>query len=303
MQDTLTKSLRDSFPDAEILENEPMSRHTTFRTGGAASVFMTVSDTSALQNAVHFLTEHDVPYFIIGNGSNILVGDKGFDGVIVHPAGSFCRVTVDGNMIEAGAGALLSEVSAAAVRSSLTGLEFASGIPGTVGGAVRMNAGAYDGEMKQVIRNVTLMRPDGTVIVSEGVDMGFGYRTSIVCSEKLTVMSALMQLKPGDAKDIRSRIDEFGSRRREKQPLEYPSAGSTFKRPEGYFAGKLISDAGLKGYSVGGAQVSEKHAGFVINKGGATATDIKKLIEDVQAKVYETSGVKLEREVMFVGNF
>lgn len=303
MQERLIDELRDSFSGAGILENEPMSRHTTFRAGGSAAVFMSVTDIEMLKDSVRFLAARDVPYFVIGNGSNILVGDKGYDGVVIRQVGDLGRVTVSGNMIKAGAGALLSEVSASAVKSSLAGFEFASGIPGTVGGALRMNAGAYDGEMKQIVRSADVLRPDGTVEILDNEKMKFGYRTSIIRTEQLIVLEAEIELHPGSKDEIRSRIDELASRRREKQPLEYPSAGSTFKRPEGYFAGKLISDAGLKGYTVGGAQVSEKHAGFVINRGGATAADIKTLVEDVQNKVYETSGVHLEREVIFVGDF
>ncbi|MCQ2522074.1 MAG: UDP-N-acetylmuramate dehydrogenase [Lachnospiraceae bacterium] len=288
----------------QLLENEMLSRHTTFKVGGPATYFVTVKTLEELKEALQFSKEKSLPYFLLGNGSNLLVSDAGYQGVIIKLGGAFDEVTVSGEHITAGAAALLTSVSQTAFANALKGLEFAYGIPGTIGGGLYMNAGAYGGEMKDVVESVTILSPSGEVEVLSCEEMKFGYRDSILKKEKEgIIVSCSLKLTAGDPTEIKTIMDTNMSSRKEKQPLEYPSAGSTFKRPEGYFAGKLISDAGLKGYSVGGAQVSEKHAGFVINKGGATAAEIDRLMQDVAEKVFALYGVQLEPEVLKVGSF
>ena len=243
-------------------------------------------------------------YYLLGNGSNLLVSDMGYDGVILHLAKEFHHVEIrEDNTMYCEAGATLAAIARAALAQSLTGFEFAAGIPGTLGGAVVMNAGAYDGEMKQVITSVRLMTPQGEIVEKSCEEMKFGYRHSILKEETYIVLGATLQLRKGQQEDIRLRMEELAAKRRDKQPLEYPSAGSTFKRPEGYFAAKLIQDAGLRGYRHGDAQVSEKHCGFVINRGNAAASDIYALIQEIQAKVWNTFEVKIEPEVIMLGNF
>ena len=283
-----------------IKENESMKGHTTLKIGGDAAYFVSVFDRDELLELMKYINQNSVPYFLLGNGSNILVSDNGFDGVVITLDGEFKEMSVSGTRITAGAGAFLSQISRTALEHSLTGVEFASGIPGTLGGALVMNAGAYGGEMKQIVKTVCVLEKDktGYEIKSYTVDdMKFAYRYSIAKERELIFLSAEMALTKGEASKIKETMEELNRQRREKQPLEYPSAGSTFKRPEGYFAGKLISDAGLKGYSVGGAQVSEKHAGFCINKGNATAADFERLMQDVIKKVKEETGVVLEPEI------
>lgn len=280
-----------------------MADHTTFRVGGNADFFVEIGSSEELAGIIKYLKQTERSYFILGNGSNLLVGDKGYEGVILHLGSRFDRIDVDGKTIRAQAGALLSVVAKTAGRNGLTGLEFASGIPGTIGGAVVMNAGAYDGEMKQVITQVTIMTEDGEILELDNDTMEFGYRTSIIKNRPFIVLEAQMLLETGDVEAIRGKMDDFAGRRRSKQPLEYPSAGSTFKRPEGYFAGKLIMDAGLRGYRIGGAQVSEKHCGFIINVGNASAADISELMDEVAEKVKEQFGVTLEPEIIRIGTF
>ena len=282
---------------------EPLRNHTTFRVGGKADAFLSVNNEEELKKAVQLCKENSVSYFILGNGSNLLVSDDGFRGLVIAIGSGMACITVDGTRITAQAGALLSTVAQTAAKHSLTGMEFASGIPGSIGGAIVMNAGAYDGEMKMIVETVTLLTEEGDIRTFSCEEMEFGYRTSRLKREKGIVLSVTLSLMQGDVTAIQDKMKDFAGRRREKQPLEYPSAGSTFKRPEGMFAGKLIMDAGLRGYSVGGAQVSEKHCGFVINKGGATAFDVYTLIGDVQKKVEEEFGVVLEPEVILVGDF
>ena len=285
-----------------ILTNEYMNKHTTFKVGGVADVFVIPQSIEEAADIIRLLLSRNEPYIVIGNGSNILVSDKGYRGCIVCMDKGTDTISVNGTSIKAQAGAMLSKVANAAYENGLTGLEFASGIPGTVGGAMVMNAGAYGSEMKDVTVNVTLFdAATGEVITVPAGDMEFGYRTSIVKKHPYTVLAAEFKLAAGNREEIKAQMDELAQKRREKQPLEYPSAGSTFKRPEGYFAGKLIEDAGLKGYSVGGAAVSEKHCGFVINTGGATATDVIRLMADVREKVNEKFGVFLEPEVVMIG--
>ena len=284
----------------EIMINEDMKNHIYFKVGGPADIFLTPKSIEQLSETVKICKQNNIPYLIIGNGSNLLVKDGGIRGVVITLT-KLNNMQWKGNFIKAEAGVLLKEVSDRALENSLTGFEFASGIPGSVGGAVFMNAGAYDGEVKNVILEAEVMDSEGNVIVLSKDELELGYRTSKVMKDNLVVLSAIFQLELGDKQEIKNRIDELTRKREEKQPLEYPSAGSTFKRPEGYFAGKLIQDAGLKGYSIGGAAVSEKHSGFVINKGGATAKDVLDLIKHVQDEVFKQFGVKLHTEVRILG--
>ena len=284
----------------EIMINEDMKNHIYFKVGGPADIFLTPKSIEQLSETVKICKQNNIPYLIIGNGSNLLVKDGGIRGVVITLT-KLNNMQWKGNFIKAEAGVLLKEVSDRALENSLTGFEFASGIPGSVGGAVFMNAGAYDGEIKNVILEAEVMDSEGNVIVLNRDELELGYRTSRVMKDNLVVLSAIFQLELGEKEAIQSRVDELTAKREEKQPLEYPSAGSTFKRPEGYFAGKLIQDAGLKGYSVGGAAVSEKHSGFVINKGGATAKDILDLIKYIQDEVYKQFGVELHTEVRILG--
>ena len=286
-----------------VLADEQMSGHTTFRIGGPADYFVTPSGTDEIAEIVRLCRDEDVPYYVIGNGSNLLVGDKGYRGVIIQIYKNMNRIDVQGREIHVQAGALLSRTAAAACEAGLTGMEFASGIPGTLGGAVRMNAGAYGGEMKQILKNATVLIPAGEIRTLAADEMKLGYRTSIVSKMDYIVLEAVLVLTPGSREEIRARMEELKEKRVEKQPLEYGSAGSTFKRPEGYFAGKLIEDAGLRGFRVGNAQVSEKHCGFVINRGGATAREVAELMETVARRVEENSGVRLEPEVKKIGEF
>lgn len=287
--------------EEKVLIDEPMSSHTTFRIGGPADYFLLPSCSSEVQGILSICREEGLPYFVLGNGSNLLVNDAGYRGVIIHLYRNFNEIKVEGTDIRASAGALLSGIAAAAKNASLTGFEFAGGIPGTIGGAVMMNAGAYGGEMKHVIKEVTVLTKEGEILVLPVEELAFGYRTSVVKTAEYVVLEAVIHLEKGDMQAIGERMKELTEQRTSKQPLEYPSAGSTFKRPEGYFAGKLIMDTGLRGYRVGGAQVSEKHCGFVINAGGATAADVVQLMSDVNEKVKAKFGVSLEPEVRFLG--
>lgn len=285
----------------QILKDEPMDKHTTFRAGGKADYLVMPSNEEQVRDLVLLLKKKNVPYYVMGNGSNLLVRDRGFKGVIIQIARKMNQIRVEGETIYAQAGALLSKIAAQALGEGLTGFEFASGIPGTLGGAVMMNAGAYGGEMKQVIVNACVLTSAGEIAVIPADLMELGYRTSVFAKNQDIILSAQLKLEYGNEAVIREYMDELKEQRVSKQPLEYPSAGSTFKRPEGYFAGKLIQDAGLRGFQVGGAQVSEKHCGFVINKDHATATDILSLMEQVSDKVEEKFGVRLEPEVKIIG--
>ena len=285
----------------DIRTNEPMSKHTSFRVGGPAKVFLTVHSEEILSKVLSSLKDRKFPYFVLGNGSNLLVADAGYEGVMVYLGEEFSHIEVQGNKIKAGAAAFLGKVARKALEEELTGLEFAAGIPGSLGGGVVMNAGAYGGELSQVVTSVRAMNAVGNIITLEKSELLFGYRTSIFKTHPLVILEVTMELQKGNKEEISGKMNEYTKARVEKQPLEYPSAGSTFKRPEGYFAGKLIMDAGLRGFSVGDAQVSEKHCGFVINKGNATATDIRKLMDEVSQKVKEQFGVELEPEVILLG--
>lgn len=284
-----------------VRENEPMSRHTTFRVGGGAQIFAEVSDKEQVCAVIRLCKSKNVPYMIIGNGSNLLVSDLGIDGVVIHINGDMSEMRVDGNVITAQCGIQLSRLAHIAEENSLTGLEFASGIPGTLGGGICMNAGAYGGELKDVVRSVSYIDENGDIKTAEGGELDFSYRHSMFSGRQCAAVECIMELKKGNKEEISALMSEYRKRRAEKQPLDMPSAGSTFKRPAGYFAGQLIESAGLKGFSVGGAQVSQKHAGFVVNTGDATAEDIETLIQLVRERVFESSGVMLEPEVKITG--
>ena len=299
----IIKCFNDLLGEEKVRISEPMNRHTTFRIGGPADYFLLPSTAEEVKKILEICKEKELPYFILGNGSNLLVSDEGYCGVIIQLYRNYGGITVEGTNIRAGAGALLSQIASAAKNASLTGFEFAGGIPGTLGGAVVMNAGAYGGEMKNVLKEVTVMTEQGEIMTIPAEKLEMGYRTSLVKKAGYLVLEAVISLKAGDVEEIKAIMKDLTEKRVGKQPLEYPSAGSTFKRPEGYFAGKLIMDAGLRGYQVGGAQVSEKHCGFVINKGNATAADVCGLMKDVQEKVQEQFGVTLEPEVKFLGEF
>lgn len=286
-----------------VLKDEPMAAHTTFRIGGPADYFVMPSGTDEVGRIVSLCRASAIPYYVIGNGSNLLVGDKGYRGVIIQIYKNMNRIDMKGQEIRVQAGALLSKTAAAACAAGLAGMEFASGIPGTLGGAVRMNAGAYGGEMKEILKSATVLTPEGRVLTLDAEEMKMGYRTSIVSKMDYIVLEAVIRLMPGSPEEIRNRMEELKEKRVEKQPLEYGSAGSTFKRPEGYFAGRLIEEAGLRGFRVGNAQVSEKHCGFVINRGGATAREVSELMDEVIRRVEANSGVRLDPEVKRIGDF
>jgi len=303
VNEALYQYVSEQVGEDHILKDEPMSRHTTFRVGGEAEYLVEVPDAKTMAELVKRFNQIGIPYHVIGNGSNLLAGDKGVRGFVLDTSARMRQMSVEGNRIKVEAGELLSKVAAKARDAGLSGMEFASGIPGTIGGALVMNAGAYDGEMKQIVEEVTVVGKDGEILRLDNDTMEFGYRTSILKNRPFVVLEAVLKLIPGEREAIQAKMDDFARRRKEKQPLEYPSAGSTFKRPEGYFAGKLIMDAGFRGYRIGGAQVSEKHCGFVINIGNASAADISELIDEVTEGVKEKFGVTLEPEVVRIGEF
>lgn len=286
-----------------VYRNEPMKKHTTFRIGGPADYYLCPHSAEEIQKVVEICREEKMPYFILGNGSNLLVSDQGYRGVVIQLWKNVSDIRVEGCLVYAKAGASLAKIAAEALEEGLTGMEFAAGIPGTLGGAVVMNAGAYGGEMKDVLREVLVMDEQGKIFTLKKDALKLGYRTSAVKEKGYVVLAAVLELQQGNPEEIRSRMEELRQKRAEKQPLDMPSAGSTFKRPEGHFAGKLIMDAGLRGFSIGGAQVSEKHCGFVVNTGNATAGDVLALIREIQKTVLEKFGVELETEVKFLGEF
>ncbi len=287
----------------KIYVNEKMEKHTTFRIGGPADYFVMPSDVTDVKAVIELCEQEKVPYYVVGNGSNLLVGDKGFRGVIIQIAGNMNQMQADGEVITAQAGCSLAQIAGKALDEELAGFEFAAGIPGTLGGAVRMNAGAYGGEIKDVLESAVVLTREGKVMELSVNEMEFGYRTSIIERTGWTILGGKIRLHKGKREEIKAVMDDLRERRVSKQPLEYPSAGSTFKRPKGYFAGKLIQDAGLRGFRVGGACVSEKHSGFVINIDHATADDVVSLMEQVDEKVRAQFGVGLEPEVRRIGEF
>ena len=300
MYTEFVQKITELCPEIVVIENEPMSAHTTFRVGGAVDVFVSPS-IDELITGIELCKKMKIPYLVIGNGSNLLVKDGGIEGVIFSLGKRASKVTVEGNRITAQAGAMLSLVANNAYDNSLTGMEYEAQIPGTVGGAVVMNAGAYGGEIKDIITEVKVLLDDGNVVMWSKDDLQLSYRHSRLMDENAIVLEATFELADGEQSEILAKMEDFKQQRVSKQPLDLPSAGSTFKRPDGYFAAKLIDDASLRGYQVGGAQVSEKHTGFVVNKGGATASDILSLMNDVSEKVFKDFGVKLEPEVRIIG--
>lgn len=303
MDSTLFDYISKIIPKDNIHLKEPMSKHTTFQAGGEALALLEIETEEQLIALFRILNKIEADYFVLGNGSNLLVGDKGYDGYVIQIGPKMARITVEGTAMTVKAGALLSQVAKAACSYGLSGLEFASGIPGTIGGAVVMNAGAYDGEMKQVVTGVRVLNTEGEVFELDNEMMEFDYRSSVIRNRKFVVLEVRLQLQEGNQDEIQKKMSELSSRRTEKQPLEYPSAGSTFKRPSGHFAGKLIMESGMRGFKVGGAQVSDKHCGFVVNVGNATAKDILSVIHAVQESVFDKFGVTLEMEVIRLGNF
>lgn len=301
LEQTLAEGMRDE--KTEILSQEPMKNHTTFRVGGPAAFYVKPGNEEDLRRLLKICRDTGTKSFLLGNGSNVLVSDHGFDGVVISldRGWSFCEIQE--NCLRAGAAVSLGAAARMAREQSLTGMEALAGIPGTVGGALVMNAGAYGAEVKDVLKSAKVMDREGNVLTLSAAELALGYRTSCIPSEGFIVLEAEFALMPGDKEAIGEKMQELAARRREKQPLEYPSAGSTFKRPEGFFAGKLIQDAGLSGFRVGDAQVSEKHCGFVINRGNATASEVMELCRQVRARVKEQFGVELEMEVKPLGKF
>ena len=289
--------------EEQILTEEPMKKHTTFRIGGPADFLVLPRTSQEIAEVTALCRREGEPWYVIGNGSNLLVSDKGVRGVVIRLLHNFNKIEVRDEEVHAQAGAVNAAVARKALDAGLTGFEFAAGIPGTTGGAVVMNAGAYGGEMKDILKEVTVLDEDGRVCTLTAEELELGYRTSIMARKGYIVLDICMKLEKGDPESIRARMEELREKRITRQPLEYPSAGSTFKRPEGYFAGKLIMDAGLRGFTVGGAQISEKHCGFVINKGGATAEDVVNLMEETKKIVMEKFGVVLEPEIKRLGEF
>lgn len=297
----IIRHLAFCLPENQISVNVPMKEHTTFRTGGSADLMLTPSSAQQIAASLKVLKDLQVSYFIIGKGSNLIVRDGGFRGAVIKLTDNFSGIAVENNQLQAQAGTTLTAVVRAAHENGLCGMEYASGIPGTVGGAVVMNAGAYGGEIKDQIKAVKVLDRDFNELNLFAESLGFGYRKSVIAQKQYIVLEAVFNLEFGNTDEAKARLRELNRRRREKQPLDYPSAGSTFKRPPGHFAGGLIEAAGLKGLTIGGAQVSEKHAGFIINAGNATSSDILNLIETVRQRVLEKSGILLETEVKIIG--
>lgn len=297
----IKKLLEERLAPDSVCTDELMSRHTTFRIGGPASVFVTPKSEKDLVTAIEICRSQGAPYFILGNGSNLLVSDQGYDGVVVHIGSDLRDISVEGIEITAKTGAMLSQVAHAALAHGLTGMEFAAGIPGSLGGACMMNAGAYGGEMSQILVGVRALDDKGQIVELAADQLELGYRHSIMMEKQYVVLGARIHLEKGNPEKIQAQMDDLKEKRIAKQPLEYPSAGSTFKRPEGAFAGKLIMDAGLRGFRIGDAMVSEKHCGFVVNAGKATAEDVCGVISHVQQVVMEKYGKELEPEIRFLG--
>lgn len=305
--DSLASRITAITGEENLKINEPMSEHTTFKTGGNADYFIVPANEKQLKNIIALMKETETPFMVTGKGSNLLVSDKGIKGAVINLYHTFDDISIErtdnGAIVTAGAGITLSALAARLLREELAGFEFASGIPGTLGGAVVMNAGAYGGEIGDVLVSARCMDHDGNITEYINKELQLSYRHSLIMEEDLIVLSAVLKFKAGKYDEIKALMDDYNGRRRDKQPLEYPSAGSTFKRPEGNFAGKLIMEAGLAGYSVNGAQVSAKHCGFVINTGNATSTDIYELMQQVEKVVYDKTGIRLEPEVRMVGDW
>lgn len=299
----INQKLKAILPEENIVRNEPLAKHTTFKIGGPAEYFVTPENEDQLKLVIKVCKESNIPYYIIGKGSNLLVGDKGYKGVIIQIYKNFDLIKIDKNIVTAGAGVMLSRLATQAAEYNLAGLQGECGIPGTLGGAVTMNAGAYGYEIKDYIISATVLNQEGEIFTLNKEELQLAYRTSIIQKNSYIVIEAVFELPYGNKEDILAEIVEFNRKRVEKQPLEYPSAGSTFKRPVGYFAGKLIMDSGLAGYRVGDIMISMKHCGFVINVGNGTASEVRQLIEDVQHIVYEKHQVMLEPEVRIIGEF
>lgn len=295
------KELKAVMAVENIKENEPMKNHTSFKVGGPADLFLMPQSRAELQTVLEICKQSEKPLYIMGNGSNLIVRDKGYSGIIINTK-ALNQVETVGETLIAEPGISLKDLANVALEQKLTGLEFASGIPGSLGGAVTMNAGAYDGEMKGIIKNITVITEDGSLKTIPADQCNFGYRSSVLQQHDWVLISVELVLKNGVYQEIEAKMLDLNTQRQSKQPLEYPSAGSTFRRPAGYYAGKLVQDAGFQGHSIGGAQVSEKHSGFVINKGGATAADILNLIGAIQAGVKEKFDVDLKTEVIVIGN-
>lgn len=303
MDSNFLKKLIEIAGSEQVCTDEPMKQHTTFRIGGRADYFVSPTETEQIRKIIELCRQENMPWYVIGNGSNLLVSDHGFRGVIIRLFKNYAGLRIEEEQIFVQAGALLSRTANAALQEGLTGFEFAAGIPGTIGGAMVMNAGAYGGEMKDITESVTVLTPEGELLTLKREELEMGYRTSLIARKGYLVLEAVLKLTRGNQEQIKEKMADLRQRRISKQPLEYPSAGSTFKRPQGYFAGKLIMDAGLCGFQVGGAQVSEKHCGFVVNTGDATAEDVLELIRQVSAKVRALEGVTLEPEVRLLGEF
>lgn len=303
ISEAVIEALQSFIPGENIHLQEPMDQHTTFKVGGPADCLVELENAEELKKVQRYLRLIEEPFFVLGNGSNLLVGDQGFRGVVLQIGPKMSAIRVEGNRITAQAGAPLAKVARAAQEHALTGLEFACGIPGTIGGGVVMNAGAYGGEMKQVVSSVAVLDKDSNELELDNDTMEFGYRTSVIKNHPFLVTEVTLELQPGDPLEIKVRMEELAARRREKQPLQYASAGSTFKRPEGHYAGELIMNAGMRGYQVGGARVSDKHCGFIINTGNACAADVLDVIREVQRAVKEKFSVDLETEVVMLGEF
>lgn len=303
LSSAMLETLRGYVSEDNIHLQESMAVHTTFRVGGSADCLIEIESAEQLQKVQRYLYQVEYPFTVVGNGSNLLVSDNGYRGIILQIGQKMSNISVNGNVIVAQSGATMAQVAAAAWKNGLTGLEFASGIPGTVGGGVVMNAGAYGGELAQVVTYVQVLNIEGEFMNLDNDTMEFGYRKSTIRRQPFIVTEVTFELTPGDPEIIKAKMDELAVKRREKQPLEFPSAGSTFKRPEGHFAGELIMNAGLRGFQVGGARVSDKHCGFVINTGNASAADIMDVIWEVQRRVKDRFGVDLEPEIVFLGTF
>ncbi len=301
ISEAVIQSLKKYVPEENICLQEPMAGHTTFRIGGPADCLLELEDVEQLIGVQGYLSRVGVPFFLLGNGSNLLVSDEGYRGVVLRIGQKMSGIEVEGSLLKVQAGATMAQAARAALEHGLTGLEFASGIPGTVGGGVVMNAGAYGGEMSQVVQQVNVVNARGDLMELDNETMEFGYRTSSIRRNAFAVTSVVFRLEQGDREEIRAKMEELAARRREKQPLEQPSAGSTFKRPAGRYAGQLIMEAGLRGYQCGGARVSDKHCGFVVNTGTATAQDVRDVIATVQERVKEKFNVDLEPEILFLG--